>query len=32
VESDETVLAIERDIASNVLVFDAPADVAKAAE
>jgi Fe2+ transport system protein FeoA len=32
VESDETVLAIEREIASNVLVFDAPGDVAKAAE
>jgi Fe2+ transport system protein FeoA len=32
VESDETVLALEREIACNVLVFDAPRDLAKAAE
>jgi Fe2+ transport system protein FeoA len=32
VESDETVLAIEREIACNVVVFDAPRDVARAAE
>jgi Fe2+ transport system protein FeoA len=32
VESDETVLALEREIACNVVVFDALADVARAAE
>jgi Fe2+ transport system protein FeoA len=32
VESDETVLALEREIACNVVVFDAQPDVARAAE
>ncbi len=32
VESDETVLALEREIACNVVVFDAPRDAARAAE
>ena len=32
VESDETVLALEREIAYHVVVFDAPRDVARAAE
>ena len=32
VESDETVLALEREIASNVVVFDTPEAVAKAPE
>jgi DtxR family Mn-dependent transcriptional regulator len=32
VESEETVLALEREIAASVIVFDAIADVAKAAE
>jgi Fe2+ transport system protein FeoA len=32
VESDETVLALEREIACNVVVFDALPDIARAAE